>query len=89
MPPARYARYPRIREGYESARRSAAILDGVFCYCFCSEHAGHYSLLDCFESDHAARCDVCLAEAVLADRMSRDGAGLDRIRAAVDDTFGS
>jgi hypothetical protein len=40
-------------------------------------------------SPHAARCDICMSEAVMAYRMSQNGASLDAIRAEVDKTYGS
>lgn len=89
VPPAQYAQYPRVAQAYEIAAAVPMILDGLYCYCNCAEHSGHHSLLDCFASDHAARCDVCMSEAVIAHRMSQDGASLDAIRAEVDRTYGT
>jgi len=84
---ARYAAHPRVAEVYRQAAAVPGVLDGIYCYCACSQHSGHYSLLDCFASDHGARCDICLSEAALAHRMTRDGASLDEIRAAVDKLY--
>ena len=89
VPSTQFAQYPRVAETYEMAAATPMILDGMYCYCRCSEHSGHYSLLDCFASDHAARCDVCMSEAVMGYQMSKDGASLDAIRAEVDRTYGS
>lgn len=89
VPSTRYAQYPRVAQTYELAAAVPMILDGLHCYCECSEHSGHYSLLDCFASDHAARCDVCMSEAVIGHGMSRDGAALDAIRAEIDRTYGT
>lgn len=89
MPATRYASYARIAAVYRQAAQVPAVLDGLYCYCDCSQHAGHYSLLDCFKSDHAAACDVCLSEAAMGHQMSQDGRTLDEIRNAVDRTYGS
>lgn len=89
VPSTQFAQYPRVAETYEMAAATPMILDGLYCYCRCSEHSGHHSLLDCFASDHAARCDVCMSEAVIAHQMSRNGASLEAIRAEVDRTYGS
>lgn len=89
VPSTQFAQWPRVAETYEMAAATPMILDGLYCYCRCSEHSGHYSLLDCFASDHAARCDVCMSEAVIGYQMSKDGASLDAIRAEVDRTYGS
>lgn len=86
---ARYAQYPRVAQTYEMAAAVPMILDGLYCYCDCSEHSGHYSLLDCFADDHAARCDVCMSEAVIAYQMNQKGASLDDIRREIDRTYGT
>ena len=88
-PAARYAQYPRVAETYEMAAAIPSVLDGIYCYCNCAEHSGHYSLLDCFNNDHAARCDVCMSQAVIAYRLTQKGASLDAIRAEVDRTYGT
>jgi len=84
----RYASYPRVKEVYSQAAEIAAILDGLYCYCDCSKHSGHRSLLTCFESDHGAACDICLTEAAIAYRMTKDGKPLDDIRDAIDELYG-
>lgn len=83
-PAERYAAYPRVAQVYEMVARTPHVVDGIYCYCHCSEHSGHYSLLDCFHDDHAAGCDICLSEAAMAHEMHNDGASLDEIRAAID-----
>lgn len=76
-------------EAYAAAREAAATLDGMYCHCDCSKHAGHRSLLTCFESDHGAYCDVCMGEAMLARGMAKQGKSLTEIRTAIDRQFGS
>lgn len=84
----RHNRYPRIASAYRGAAENPQLLDGLYCYCNCAEHAGHYSLLECFSSDHAARCDVCLKEAETAFEMSRNGVDLEVIRKGIDGLYG-
>lgn len=79
-----YQAYPRVQEVYRQAAEVPHVLDGIYCYCRCSQHAGHYSLFDCFTSDHGARCELCLAEAAIAYRMTKEGGSLDEVRAAID-----
>ena len=43
----------------------AATLNQLYCWCGCIER-GMRSNLECFESEHAAQCDVCLAGAEVA-----------------------
>lgn len=85
----RYEAYPRVQHVYELVAAVPMIVDGIYCYCHCAEHSDHYSLLDCFASDHAARCDVCLSEATMASQMTQDGYDLKAIRAEIDARYRS
>ncbi len=87
LDPAQFAGYDRIVRSYEVARAMPAVLDGLYCYCDCSHHFDHRSLLTCFESEHAASCDICLDEAALAAELHRQGKSLEEIRRAVDARF--
>lgn len=89
MPQSFVPRIPGATEAYAAAREAAATLDGVYCYCDCSKHAGHRSLLTCFESEHGAYCDICMDEATLARGMAQQGKSLMEIRTAIDRQFGS
>jgi uncharacterized protein with PCYCGC motif len=80
---------PGATEAYAAARAAAATLDGVYCHCDCSKHAGHRSLLTCFETNHGAYCDICMGEAMLAAQLASRGTSLQEIRAAIDARFGS
>jgi len=82
-------RNPGAIEAYAAARAAAATLDGVYCHCDCSKHAGHRSLLTCFETNHGAYCDICMGEAMLAAQLAARGTSLQEIRAAIDSQFGS
>jgi hypothetical protein len=83
----RYAAYPRIAEIYTMAAQIPQVLDGLYCYCDCSKHSDHRSLLTCFQDDHGAACDVCLTEAAVAWRMTQEGRSLAEIRKAVDGMY--
>jgi hypothetical protein len=89
IPAERFADYTRVSAVYAQAAEIPHILDGLHCYCDCAQHSGHRSLLTCFESDHAAPCDISLTEAAIAYRMTREGRSLDEIRAAIDELYGS
>ena len=82
-----YAQHPRIAEVYEQAAAIPHVLDGLYCYCDCSKHSGHRSLLTCFHDDHGAGCGVCLSEAALAYQMTQEGKSLKEIRKAIDDLY--
>ena len=87
VPPSLVLNTPGAAEAYAAARRAPQILDGVYCHCDCSKHFGHRSLLTCFESDHGARCDICMGEATLAAPLAAQGSSLGEIRRAVDQRF--
>ncbi len=80
---------PGASEAYAAARTAAGMLDGVYCHCDCSKHAGHRSLLTCFETEHGAYCDICMGEAMMTAQMAARGTSLKEIRAAIDARFGT
>lgn len=63
---------PRIQTAYETARKKPAILAQQPCYCGC-DRQGHRSLLDCFISEHAAKCSICIREANYARELDARG----------------
>jgi len=77
----------RLVRAYTAARDMPEVFDGIYCYCHCKEEMGHRSLLTCYESEHAASCDICLAEATMAAELHGRGATLDEIRRAIDARF--
>lgn len=89
IPASRYIQYARVSAVYTQAAEIASTLDGLYCHCDCSKHSDHRSLLTCFESDHGAACDICLTEAAIAYRMTKNGRTLDEIRTAIDELYGS
>jgi len=88
VPASRYAQFARVSAVYGQAAEIPSVLDGLYCHCDCAEHSGHRSLLTCFESDHAAACDICMSEAAIAYRMTKSGRSLEEIRAAIDELYG-
>lgn len=87
VPAEQYAAYPRIARIYGEVAEIPHVIDGIFCFCDCHDSIGHHSLLDCFHSDHGAACNICLAEADMAYRMTQEGRSLEEIRAAIDAAF--
>lgn len=84
MPHSEFRGNTRVADVYAMAAAIPNVLDGIYCNCACAEHADHYSLLDCFVTEHAARCDVCLSEAAVAFRMTQEQSTLDEIRVTID-----
>lgn len=74
----------RVRAAYEAAKKYAHVLEEIYCYCRCKENIGHRALVECFETDHASNCDVCMNEAVIAARMTQDGKTPKEIQKAID-----
>jgi len=74
----------RVRTAYEAARKYAHVLEDIYCYCRCKENLGHRALVECFETDHASHCDVCMNEAVIAARMTQEGRTPKEIQKAID-----
>jgi hypothetical protein len=89
LAPSTYAGYDGIVRAYAAAQEVPQVLDGLYCHCQCKENFDHRSLLTCFQSEHAASCDICIGEAMLAAEMHRQGRTLEEIRQAVDARFGS
>jgi hypothetical protein len=71
MPPE-FFEQPRIREAYTIAQKIPETLNQLYCWCGCVPRI-HRSALECFESDHAANCDICLANAEVAWEMTQEG----------------
>ena len=60
------------RDAYRAAREIPVTLAQLPCYCHCDQGFGHKSLYSCYEDDHAAHCDVCVREALLAFKLEKE-----------------
>ena len=60
------------RDAYRTAREIPVTLAQLPCYCHCDQGFGHKSLYSCFQDDHAAHCDVCVREALLALKLEKE-----------------
>jgi hypothetical protein len=74
----------RVRKAYEAAKQYAHVLESIYCYCKCRENIGHRALVECFETDHAAHCDVCMNEAMITARLTAEGKTPKEIQKAID-----
>ena len=63
----------KTRQAYQAARDIPQTLAQLPCYCYCDRGMGHKSLHSCFEDDHAAHCDVCVNESIMASQMQKQG----------------
>lgn len=81
LDPAQFST-PYVLRAYRVAKRIPEVLALQPCYCYC-DGSGHTSLLDCYATDHGANCHVCVKEALLADKMQREGHSAEDIRNAI------
>jgi hypothetical protein len=63
----------KTRQAYQAAKDIPQTLAQLPCYCYCDRGMGHKSLHSCFQDDHAAHCDVCVNEALMAYQMQKQG----------------
>ncbi len=87
LPASEFGQDARLVQAYTAAREMPEVFDGLMCHCDCEKNFGHRSLLTCYESEHAASCDICLIEGQMAADMHRQGSSLDAIRRAIDARF--
>jgi hypothetical protein len=85
LPPSNFTGETAL--AYQAALEIPEVLDSLYCYCDCEKHSGHKSLLSCYVDEHAAYCDICINEALMAHQMHKKGEGIDAIRKAVDERF--
>ena len=86
MDPARWTD-PQVRAAYAAAKKYANVLEQLYCYCHCKENMGHRALVQCFETEHASSCDVCMNEAMIAARMTEAGKSPKEIQQAIDEYY--
>jgi len=72
---------------YQIANEIPEVLDNIYCYCHCQKHSGHKSLLSCYTDKHAAFCDVCQNEAIMAYELYKEGKDIPTIKKMVDEEF--
>lgn len=73
-----------VAAAYSAANEIPEVLAQQPCYCYCKRR-GHRSLLDCFATKHAADCDICVREAIFAQREHKLGKSAEQIRAEIMD----
>ncbi|HKQ73827.1 MAG TPA: CYCXC family (seleno)protein [Blastocatellia bacterium] len=71
---------PSVVKAYAFARDLPDIFSQQPCLCYCDSGNGHRSLLDCFATDHGAGCQLCLQEAILINKLHKEGKNASEIR---------
>ncbi len=69
-----------VREAYKVARENPDLLAQLHCYCGCDRYEGHRNLLDCYRDQHGSRCEICVGEALDAQRLFAQGTPVEQIR---------
>lgn len=65
---------PRIMTAYKIAGEIPQILKELPCFCFCyGKNYRHESLLDCFKTYHGTKCDICIDETLVAQKLKSKG----------------
>lgn len=82
LPASYFRNRPIVARAYQIAHQIPGVLAQQPCYCYC-DRAGHRSLLDCYASDHGARCLNCIKEAFLAAQLTKQGKKPAQIRDAI------
>lgn len=85
LSPERYT--GETARAYAAAKEIPEIIDSLYCYCDCKKHFNHKSLLTCYVDEHAAYCDICIDEALMAKEMHDKGMDVIAIRKAVDEKY--
>jgi hypothetical protein len=75
--------HPSQVRAYQLAAKMDKVLYQLPCYCYCDRSQGHNSLRSCFESEHAARCGICLQEAFYAYQKHKAGWTVRQIREGI------
>jgi hypothetical protein len=71
--------HPAAKASYVVAQNDPQLIAQLPCFCYC-ERFGHTSLHDCFVSDHAETCDICMKEAIQADQLAKQGMSPEEVR---------
>lgn len=89
LDPARF-NDSRQQQAYTAAQEIPVVLNQLYCWCGCKENPAthHRALLECFESEHASRCDICMGEVTLTRSLVAQGVSdVRRIQDQIDVSF--
>jgi Protein of unknown function with PCYCGC motif len=83
LPPSQF-KNQGIANTYRIAKEIPEVLAQQPCLCGCdTSFEDHRSLLDCYRDQHASTCTICMKEAVLAEKMTKEGHSAGEIRDAI------
>jgi len=72
---------PRVQNAYAVARKMPQVLSQLPCLCGCMDRTKnpHASNLDCFKTEHAETCPICVITALSAERTVDQGKSIKEI----------
>ena len=73
---------------YQAAKEIPQTLAQLPCYCHCDRGHNHKSLHSCFESSHGEDCGICIAEALMAYNLQKQGLAVSEIRKKIIAAYG-
>ena len=76
------------RLAYQAAKEIPETLAQLPCYCHCDRGHNHKSLHSCFESEHGEDCGICIAEALMAYNLQKQGVAVSEIRKRIIAAYG-
>jgi len=83
LPPSEF-KNQGIANTYRIAKEIPEVLAQQPCLCGCDpSFEDHRSLLDCYRDQHASTCSICMKEAILAEKMTKEGHSAKEIRDAI------
>ena len=82
------SRSERVRDAYRIAREIPDVLAKIPCHCGCMKsELGHGASLDCFKTNHAETCAICVLTAQHAYRLAKAGKTVPEIQRYINNVF--
>jgi hypothetical protein len=80
---------PRIQQAYQIAWEERELLAHLPCHCGCltRPERTHMNVLDCFKTNHAETCGICISTALYAARASVEGRSIDEMKRYLRNVF--
>lgn len=82
LSPSLFKQQPEVERAYQAAQQIPEVLAQMPCYCHC-DRIGHRSLHQCYTTDHAGSCQICITEALLAEKLHKARRSIEEIRQAI------
>lgn len=78
----------RVLDAYQVARDDPELLSRLPCVCGCMKNKHHHaSNFECFKTDHAETCPVCVSIALNARRLKDQGTSVEAIQRYVRNVY--